>query len=121
MFNNNELEIEKSKSKDSSKRVNLRKDIVNKTIIRAFKKFYNKLFKWKFKYKGKSRDFLYNKCAYFVKKVLKSTEHFQVLLSKVNDRNHNGKSVDLIVWIYAFQNFFVKPIVKFVPLPNLII
>ena len=42
---NIELEIERLSNQTSSKRVHLRRDVLNKAIFRAFKKFYNKLFK----------------------------------------------------------------------------
>ena len=89
-------EIEQIDSNASPKRVHLRRDILNKAIIRAFKKFYNKLFKHRFSHKGKSKDFIYNKCASIVKTVLKSSETYQVLLSQVNNKNSKSKSVDII-------------------------
>ena len=42
---NIKLEIEQLSNQTSSKRVHLRRDVLNKAIFRAFKKFYNKLFK----------------------------------------------------------------------------
>ena len=119
-LNNNEIEIGQMDGKVSPKRVHLRRDVVNKAIIRAFKKFYNKLFKHRFAHKGKSKDYIYNKCASIVKRVLKSSESYQVLLSQVNNKNSKSKSVDVIS---RFLDFETKMYDFFEPLApmNLII
>ena len=106
--NSVQTQIEKSKSKDSSKRVHLRKDIINKAIIRAFIKFYNKLFKCRFLYHGKSKDYLYNKLHSIINKVLKSSESYKVLLSLVNSRNLKSKSVNFILSNFYASNPYFK-------------
>ena len=48
------------KAQDSRMDMHLRRDVVNKTINRAFKKFYIIHFKSKLNFNNKTRDFLYS-------------------------------------------------------------
>ena len=54
-------QIINSKHVSEPQSVYLRKDIVNKAIIRALNKFYNESFKYKTCYRGKSKEKLYEK------------------------------------------------------------
>ena len=65
-------EIINSKQVSEPQSVYLRKDIVNKAIIRALNKFYNKLFKYKISYRGKSKEKLYEKFTSHVAQAFKS-------------------------------------------------
>ena len=74
--------------KSKPKSVDLRRDVVNKAIFRALNKFYNKMFKYKTSYKGKSRDTLYNR---FTSHVAKVFESYQSNASSNNQASTNGK------------------------------
>ena len=107
------FELEQMDGKGSSKGVHLRRDVLNKAIIRAFKKFYNKLFKHRFAHKGKSKDYIYNKCASIVKRVLKSSESYQVLLPQVNNKSSKSKRVDIISRFSNFKNYDIRLLSNF--------
>ena len=79
---------EASTKKSKPKSVYLRRDVVNKAIFRALNKFYNKMFKYRTSYKGKSRDTLYNK---FTSHVTKVFESYQTKATLNNQTRANGK------------------------------
>ena len=86
---------EASTKKTKSRSVYLRRDVVNKAIFRALNKFYNKMFKYRTSYKGKSRDTLYNKFTSHVTKVFESHQTKATLNSqtRINGKLENIKSL----------------------------
>ena len=63
------------KPKRSRVNTHLRKDVINKTIIRAFNKFYIQYFKSRFNCSNKTRDFIYS--------VLKQKVHTKIMSSSI--------------------------------------
>ena len=88
---NSNYESSNRKKKSKPRRVSLRKDVVNKGIIRGLNRFYNRLFRFKTNYKGKTRDTLYNQFASHVIQVLGFHQANGDLSNVVGT---NGKSYD---------------------------
>ena len=87
-------------NKEASKSVYLRRDVVNKAIIRAFNKFYNKLFKYRFSHTGKSKDFIYNKCVSTIRRILKSSESYKSLFLTIEKAPSKSKQLFAIQFIF---------------------
>ena len=95
---------EASTKKSKPKSVYLRRDVVNKAIFRALNKFYNKMFKHKTSYKGKSRDTLYNK---FTSHVTKVFDSYQTKVTLNSQARTNGKLDSIKIFDFLFDNMKV--------------
>ena len=73
------------------KSVALRKDIINKAIIRAMKKFYNKILKFSFSYKGMDSATIYNTLQEHIKNVLASSENSRIHFDFGKHNSSGGK------------------------------
>ena len=72
--------------------IHLRKDVVNKTIIRAFKNFYIKHFKSKLDFNNKTRDFWYGALCQKVNRKIASLTSFHKHFGKIDNDEFEGKS-----------------------------
>ena len=68
----------------------LRKDVVNKAIIRAFKNFYYKHFKPKLDFNN-TRDFLYSTLCQKVNRKITSLTSFHKYFGKIDNNEFEGK------------------------------
>ena len=70
-----ESNISKIKAKYPRFNIHLRKDVINKTIFRAFNRFYIQYFKSRLNCSSKTRDFIYS--------VLKQKVHSKIISSSI--------------------------------------
>ena len=69
----------------------LRKDVVNKTILRAFNRFYINNFKPKLNFGNKTRDFLYSTLCQQVNRKVTSVISFHKYFGKIDNNEFEGK------------------------------
>ena len=89
------------KTQHSSVDMHLRRDVVNKTIIRAFNKFYIIHFKSKLNFNNKTRDFLYSSLWQKVNRKITSLTSFHKYFGKIDNNEFEGKLRQMIkiFWI----------------------
>ena len=81
------------KNKPSRANVRLRKDVVNKSIIRAFSRFYNKHFTSEFKFNCKTEDLADSIANFEVKNLITSSIDFEEYFSTINEEGLKSKLI----------------------------
>ena len=104
-------ESTKRKKRSKPRCVDLRRDVVNKGIIRGLNRFYNKLFKFKTSYKDKTRDTLYNQFTSHVTQVFTSYQTNGDLSNLVQTNGKLGERLtDAMYFIRFIENYQIYQI-----------
>ena len=87
------------KPKYSRVNIHLRKDVINKTILRAFIRFYTKYFKPRLNMKDMTRSFLYQTLHQNVNEKITSLANYQEYFNLVDDDSESKFSSFNYKWI----------------------
>ena len=81
------------KVKSHRENTHLRKDVIHKSIIRAFNKFYIKCFRTKLNYEGKTLNSLYTYLSQQVKTKIVSSASYQEYFGITNEESDDSKFI----------------------------
>ena len=88
------------KTKYSRTDIHLRKDVVNKSIIRAFNRFYNKHFTFERRFNDNTKELFESIANQQVKDLIASSIDLQEYFSMKNEEGPNSKYITFVIVCY---------------------
>ena len=80
--------------------IHLRKDVVNKSIIRAFSRFYNKHFTFECRFNGNTKELFDSIANQQVKDLIASSIDYQEYFSMTDEEGPNSKHITFVIVCY---------------------
>ena len=91
-----------TKAKHSRLNTHLRKDVVNKSIVRALNRFYNRRFQFRIYFNGHAKDFEQSISYKKLKNLIILSTGYQEYFSMINEEGSKSKLI-IILWLFAVK------------------